>query len=509
MMTERFRYNLPVTKVDREHGVVFGFATVSKEDGKEYWDTQGDYLTESATVRACLRFADSARVGKENHAGEAIGDVPCIFPLTEDIAKANGIQTERHGTLIGFRINDQDVLEKFEQGEYSGFSIGGELLDYEVMDEVEKDDDRFEKRYTDGKKKRRRKNPRTRKVNDYLMREISIVPRPAQEPATIGIAKSDELIPFLKADYEPDILGEYELTIEDMEKQEFSAEQRRDLAEAGAAMSDGSFPIRNRADLRNAIQAFGRASNKAATARHIRSRARALGLTSLLPDEGRLAELIGKGQTMPNDNTDTNSPSAAEFADMKKSLGLLTTQLETANAVISLSADQAAFYKGLSTDDAATFLKKDADGRAADVAKAASADPVVATVDGVEFRKSDDPRLVQMAKQRAADKQELTELKKQREVALFEKQAADTLSAIPGELTMKARVLHHLSTCPDQEVVKAAGEMLAAGSKALEAAAVEKGYSVNPEGALENDSPEAAFKDTLFKALNAEYSNNQ
>lgn len=67
----------------------------------------------------------------------------------------------------------------------------------------------------------------------------------------------------------------------------FTAGQRKTLAKSGAAMSDGSFPIRNRSDLHNAIQAFGRAKNKAAAKAHIIKRARALGLTSMLPENWR------------------------------------------------------------------------------------------------------------------------------------------------------------------------------------------------------------------------------
>lgn len=63
-----------------------------------------------------------------------------------------------------------------------------------------------------------------------------------------------------------------------------STEERKKLAKKGHAMSDGSFPIANKADLKNAIQAYGRASNKAAVKRHIIKRAKALGATNLLPD---------------------------------------------------------------------------------------------------------------------------------------------------------------------------------------------------------------------------------
>lgn len=64
----------------------------------------------------------------------------------------------------------------------------------------------------------------------------------------------------------------------------FTEAQRDRLAGAGAAMPSGGFPIRNESDLRNAIQAYGRAKDKAAAKRHIMKRARALGLTKLLPE---------------------------------------------------------------------------------------------------------------------------------------------------------------------------------------------------------------------------------
>lgn len=65
---------------------------------------------------------------------------------------------------------------------------------------------------------------------------------------------------------------------------QFSEKQRDRLAQTGVAMRDGSFPIRNKSDLKNAVMAFGRASNKAATKRHIVKRARALGAVDALPE---------------------------------------------------------------------------------------------------------------------------------------------------------------------------------------------------------------------------------
>lgn len=64
---------------------------------------------------------------------------------------------------------------------------------------------------------------------------------------------------------------------------EFSPEQRRELADEGKAMPDGSFPIVSEQDLQNAISAWGRAENQAAVKRHIVKRAGELGKTDLLP----------------------------------------------------------------------------------------------------------------------------------------------------------------------------------------------------------------------------------
>jgi hypothetical protein len=63
----------------------------------------------------------------------------------------------------------------------------------------------------------------------------------------------------------------------------FSQGERQALANKGQAEPNGSFPIRNVSDLRNAIQAYGRSKNKAETKAWIIQRAKDLGATSLLP----------------------------------------------------------------------------------------------------------------------------------------------------------------------------------------------------------------------------------
>jgi hypothetical protein len=68
------------------------------------------------------------------------------------------------------------------------------------------------------------------------------------------------------------------------EKAEYTQAQRMNLAENGEAMEDGSFPITNEADLKNAIRTAGLASDKEAAKAWIIKRAKQMDLEDLLPE---------------------------------------------------------------------------------------------------------------------------------------------------------------------------------------------------------------------------------
>lgn len=70
-----------------------------------------------------------------------------------------------------------------------------------------------------------------------------------------------------------------------MEKKDYPQSSRERMASEGQAMPDGSFPIANESDLRNAIQSVGRAKDYNAAKQHIIRRARALGMTEILPED--------------------------------------------------------------------------------------------------------------------------------------------------------------------------------------------------------------------------------
>jgi hypothetical protein len=66
---------------------------------------------------------------------------------------------------------------------------------------------------------------------------------------------------------------------------ELDTEERRKLAEQGKALPDGSFPIRNREDLQDAIRSYGRANDKDEAKRWIKRRARELNAEKELPED--------------------------------------------------------------------------------------------------------------------------------------------------------------------------------------------------------------------------------
>ena len=70
----------------------------------------------------------------------------------------------------------------------------------------------------------------------------------------------------------------------DVYKKTFTDKERKDLASKDLAQPDGSYPITNVAQLKDAIQSYGRAKNKPATKAWIMRRAKALGQTDLIPD---------------------------------------------------------------------------------------------------------------------------------------------------------------------------------------------------------------------------------
>ena len=98
----------------------------------------------------------------------------------------------------------------------------------------------------------------------------------------VFVALDGEILGYDK--YEPEESEDIEAEAAEIAlKRAFSEDKRTSMAEAGTAMPDGSYPIASETDLRNAVQAFGRAKDKEATKKHIMKRAKELGKENLIP----------------------------------------------------------------------------------------------------------------------------------------------------------------------------------------------------------------------------------
>jgi len=78
----------------------------------------------------------------------------------------------------------------------------------------------------------------------------------------------------------------------DIQKRAYSRARREEMASKGQALPDGSYPIADKADLQNAISAYGRAKDKAAAKAHITRRAKAFGLDEMIPAEWSNVEKV-------------------------------------------------------------------------------------------------------------------------------------------------------------------------------------------------------------------------
>ena len=102
--------------------------------------------------------------------------------------------------------------------------------------------------------------------------------------------------------YEPEEAEEIEAEAAEIAlKRAFSEDRRMSLAKEGMALPDGSYPIVSEDDLKNAIQAYGRAKDKEAAKRHIMKRAREMGKESLIPANWVAGGDTKKKSEMEND----------------------------------------------------------------------------------------------------------------------------------------------------------------------------------------------------------------
>jgi hypothetical protein len=126
-----------VFKVDESAGLVLGWAIICMESDKPYFDTQGDHIPEESMLKAATDFMLNSRILGDMHQTAEGGSVVFSMPWTADIASAFGYpNTTKTGLMIGVKPATEETLEKFRNGTYTGFSIGGVRVDDDPVEEA-------------------------------------------------------------------------------------------------------------------------------------------------------------------------------------------------------------------------------------------------------------------------------------------------------------------------------------------------------------------------------------
>lgn len=214
---------------------------------------------------------------------------------------------------------------------------------------------------------------------------------------------------------------------------------------------------------------------------------------------------LGK-HTDPTEESMTEKTAAEKTAAEKTAakdaeLDTANKSLDKANKVVALTPETRVHYDGLTEDTAKeTFLGKSADEQKTIVEAASKSatdkDPVVfKSKDGTEYRKSDDPRLVTLAKQGDEDRKARLTAERRAEDTDLRKRAED-LKHIPGDVDTRIAILRSVDSISDDaqrtkalDALKAQDDMLA------------KAFTTHGHGGetLETGSAEQEL-DTLAKA---------
>ena len=121
-----------ILKTDDEQRMVYGWASVITEKGEPVVDRQDDMIEADTLVKAVNEFMEHVRVGKAMHVGEQVGTVVHSLPITKEIGDSLGIQSDREGWVVAYKVFDDAVWDMVKSGELAAFSIGGRAIKEEI-----------------------------------------------------------------------------------------------------------------------------------------------------------------------------------------------------------------------------------------------------------------------------------------------------------------------------------------------------------------------------------------
>lgn len=170
------------------------------------------------------------------------------------------------------------------------------------------------------------------------------------------------------------------------------------------------------------------------------------------------------GNVHKDDSMSDQNDQTVEKAVHDEQVAELTKRAERAEQIADLSDAHRGVFKSLEGEQADEFLAMTAEQRDAEVSKAADADPVVYTsLAGEDFRKSDDQRLVAMAKRADETERKLVAKEAEAKAADLQKRANE-LEHLPGDADARLALVKAVDSLEGDDRAKAEEILKAADS---------------------------------------------
>lgn len=372
---DQYTLTATVAKLDESLGVVFGYAVASTVDGGQspHIDLQGDAVVGGdELIKVALGFAEAGAQSDVMHDCIKDGWVPFVMPLNAETKKAFKLAGDVEGIAIGMKPS-QETFKRFQSGELAAFSIYGEGVRTPLPEQKRAPVDKIQKSslYTDEVEGHQHA---IRVYEDGTMWVDSATMAGAEYSHSHGIVFEGGVLTILADSGHKHVLAE---------------------GQTGIAVVP--------ADAIVVVQA--RATHSKST----RSKSADEAVTT--PEKSQ----------MPT--------------EQDKTIAELTKRAERAERLAKFTDAHKAHLATLSGEDADAFVAKSHAERDAVVAEVEKANEVVYTSKstGETFRKSDDPRLVAMAKRQDAQSEEIAKRDDAIEKAEIAKLAKDTIGAIAGD----------------------------------------------------------------------------
>lgn len=128
----KYEFDGEVKKSDAEKRQVFGWCSLSKVDGVDVIDRQGDYIPIDEMEKSAYHYVVNSRKGGDMH--QRVGDQPLhtsdlieSFVVTPEKLEAMGLEPDAvpHGWWVGFKVNDEQQWENVKKGDRVHFSVHG------------------------------------------------------------------------------------------------------------------------------------------------------------------------------------------------------------------------------------------------------------------------------------------------------------------------------------------------------------------------------------------------